>query len=472
MKEANFLIMDSSENPSDISQAKTLHQAGEFAEAENVYKKVLEQEPENAEALALLGVLYCQSSRLEDGVGYLRKAARYDPHSPETYYNLGKALDGIGLLEDAVAAYQAAIKIKDDYAAAWNNSGDCLSRLGRLADAVNAYEKALKLNPIANIHFNLGNALLEKGDLDSASQCYRQALDSDPGFAEAALNLAIVLKRQGDLTAAKSWCKQTLEMRPDYVKGLNEMGILCSQMGQTDEAIAKYKRVLELDSDNSVARHLLDSLLGADSEKASPAYVEELFDQYASRFESHLAESLQYKTPSTLHSLAKKILSDDFRISNILDLGCGTGLCGPLFRPHCGKLYGVDISSKMIKVAYGKKIYDELKSQEIVDYLNQIENNFDLFLAADVFVYFGNLEPVFQAITESAEEDASFIFSTETTESGFALKPSGRFGHSRDYVETVASKFNWKLEDVQSDTLRVENGLNVSGNLFFFRLKN
>jgi predicted TPR repeat methyltransferase len=227
-----------------------------------------------------------------------------------------------------------------------------------------------------------------------------------------------------------------------------------------------------LEPDNSIAKHLLDSLLGNDSEKASPAYVEELFDQYASRFETHLAESLQYKTPAALHSMIKKNLSEDFRFSNILDLGCGTGLCGSLFRSHCEKLYGVDISTKMIQQAHGKKIYDELKAQEIIEYLAQTEVKFGLFMAADVFVYLGNLEPVFQAVSAVAESGARFIFSTETSDKGFSLKASGRFGHSNDYVEKIADKFNWNLEDVKSDTLRVENAQNVSGNLFFFKLKN
>lgn len=454
-----------------LTNAKTLHQEGNFAEAETAYKKVLEQEPENAEALALLGVLCCQSDKFGEGVGYLREAARCDPESPATYYNLGKALDGIGLLEDALTAYKAAVKIKDDYVDAWNNIGDCLTRLGHIEESVEAYQKALELVPNAHVYFNLGNALLEKGDLEQASDLYQKALALEPEFAEAALNLAIVLKRQGDLAVAKSWCKQALDMRPDYVKGLNEMAILCNQTGESEEAVELYKRVLNLEPENSIAKHLLDSLLGNDSEKASPAYVEELFDQYANRFETHLAESLQYKTPTALLSMTKKNISEDFRVSNILDLGCGTGLCGSLFRAHCKKLYGVDISTKMIQQAKTKKIYDELKAEEIIEYLSQTETKFGLFVAADVFVYLGNLEPVFQAVSAVAESEACFVFSTETTDKDFALKPSGRFGHSKSYVENIAGKFNWNLEDVQSDILRVENGQNVSGNLFFFRFK-
>ncbi len=455
----------------ELSNAKTFHQEGNWTEAETGYKKVLKQEPENAEALTLLGVLCCQSEKFEEGVGYLREATRCDPESPTTYYNLGKALDGIGLLEDALTAYQAAVKNKDDYADAWNNIGDCLTRLGRVEDSVEAYQKALELDPSAHVYFNLGNAFLEKGDLGQASGFYQKALALEPEFAEAALNLGIIFRRQGDLAAAKSCCERALGMRPDYVRGLNEMAILCNQIGEPKEAIELYKRVLNLEPDNSVAKHLLDSLLGNDSEKASPAYVEELFDQYANRFETHLAESLQYKTPTALLSMTKKNISENFRFSNILDLGCGTGLCGSLFRSHCEKLYGVDISTKMIQQAQGKKIYDELKAKEIIEYLAQTEAKFDLFVAADVFVYLGNLEPVFQTISNVAESGACFAFSTETTDKDFALKPSGRFGHSKGYVEKIAGKFKWNLEDIQSDILRVENGQNVSGNLFFFKLK-
>jgi predicted TPR repeat methyltransferase len=463
--------MNPPNDPLDLTSAKTHHQEGNLAEAETSYKKALEQEPENAEALALLGILCCQSGKFDEGVGYLRNAARCDPESPITYYNLGKALGGSGLLEDALIAYQAAVKIKDDYADAWNNIGDCLIRLGRTEDSVYAYQKALKLNPSSHVYFNLGNALLEKGDLIQAYKRYQEALALEPEFAEAALNLAITLKLQGDLTRAKSWCGKALSLRTNYVKGLNEMAILCNQTGEPEKVVELYKRVLSLEPDNSIAKHLLDSFLGNDSEKASPIYVEELFDQYANRFETHLVKSLQYKTPTTLHNMTKKNLSKDFQVAKILDLGCGTGLCGSLFRAHCDKLYGVDISTKMIRQSHMKKIYDELKAQEIIDYLTQTKAKFDLFIAADVFVYLGNLEPVFRATSNVAERAACFIFSTEITDKNFVLKISGRFGHSMKYVEEVANKFSWVLEEVRSDILRVENSQNVSGNMFFFRHK-
>ena len=464
--------MNVPENSGYLDQAKELHQADNLEEAEVAYKKAIMKKPENAEALALLGVLCCQSGRLEEGIQYLRKATTYNPKSAETYYNLAKALSNVGLLEDAVTAYKASLRIRDDYVDAWNNLGDCFSQLGRVAESVQAYEKALKLDPNQFVYFNLGNALLETEDLDSAVECYKQAFDIDPGFSEATLNLTTALKRQGYLADAKAWCELTLEIRPDYVKALNELASLFHQMRETEKATQTYKRALELEPNNPIANHWLNSLAGKSAPKADPAYVEELFDQYALRFDDHLTQQLQYKVPSVLFDMVKENESEKFRFSSVLDIGCGTGLCGSLFRPHCEKLYGVDISSKMIQEARKKKVYDDLSDQEIFAYLGITVINFDLILSADVFVYFGYLEPVFQGITKVSKEDTCFAFSTETYSGReFGLKPSGRFGHSREYVEVTANKFGWNLDSVQSDTIRVENGQPVPGDLYLFRLK-
>src|SRR6185437_13438150 len=139
---------------------------------------------------------------------------------------------------------------------------------------------------------------------------------------------------------------------------------------------------------------------GKETRTAPDAYVKHLFDEYALRFESHLVEELRYRAPEDLLSAVLQVrpeakAGEGGALWDVLDLGCGTGRCGELFRPYARRMVGVDLAPNMIEISRkrgGGRIYDELLNSHILAALERYREAFDILVAADVFIYVGALE--------------------------------------------------------------------------------
>ncbi len=129
---------------------------------------------------------------------------------------------------------------------------------------------------------------------------------------------------------------------------------------------------------------------------APAAFVTAVFDNAAEQFDRHLHDSLEYRGPELLLDAVSRLAGGPLQNLHILDLGCGTGLAGELFRPLARRLDGVDLSSKMLEQATAKRLYDRLAVGDVVEFLAGGENQYDLIIAADVFVYLGDLAARFR----------------------------------------------------------------------------
>jgi predicted TPR repeat methyltransferase len=155
----------------------------------------------------------------------------------------------------------------------------------------------------------------------------------------------------------------------------------------------------------------------------------------------------------------------------VIDLGCGTGLCGPIFRDVATRLVGVDISLRMIERARDLGVYDELRVEDLRTTLRTAGPVFDLAVAADVLVYFGDLAELFVACGAALPEGGRFAFTTESTdaETDFALMPGGRFAHGRRYIEAVAAEAGFCVERYSTAVLRLENGQPINSHVYVVR---
>ena len=205
---------------------------------------------------------------------------------------------------------------------------------------------------------------------------------------------------------------------------------------------------------------------GETTNVAPREYVEKLFDDYAAGFEVSLIEKLEYDIPKILYKLISKRNSDS-SLGSLLDLGCGTGLFGLEIRGLCDHLVGIDLSNSMIKQAKLKRVYDKLEHIEIIEYLSFKELDFDYFVSADVFVYIGNLADVFRLVKSRNKRNGKLIFSTEHTEKdGFHLQKTGRYSHSKSYIEMLCEEFNYTLSYFSKSNLRKEQGKFIEGGLY------
>ncbi len=213
---------------------------------------------------------------------------------------------------------------------------------------------------------------------------------------------------------------------------------------------------------------MLAACSGATTETAPPQYVENTFDLYAANFDAHLEGKLQYTVPAALGTLLQETAGSGHRFARAIDLGCGTGLSGRPFRDLAASLIGIDLSANMLARAKEKNIYDRLIRQDITAFLEDCPEQFDLFIATDVFIYVGKLDRIFAAVSRSAAPGACFVFSIERAEDedDYRLRSSGRYAQSTGYINRLAAENDFTVVACRDHGIRREKQQWIAGNLF------
>ena len=438
-----------------------------YADTESSALSLTERYPKHQFAWKVLGALYGQSGRNSDAVDANQKAVVLSPQDAEAYNNLGAALKELGRLDETAASYKQATALKPDFAEARYNLGVTLLELGRLDEAEASYTQAIAFKPdFAEAHYNLGNTLKELSRLSEAEASYTQAIAFKPDHAEAHNNLGATLKELGKLDKTTASYIQAITLKPDYAEAHCNLGNTLKELGRLAEAEASFTRAIVLDPDFGEAKHILASLIGKTTKTAPRDYVEGLFDNYAAKFENSLVKNLEYKTPRAIAEMIIKNSKLDL-MGSIMDLGCGTGLFGVEIKQFCENLEGIDLSEKMLRQAKGKNIYNKLIKEDIVDYLSNSSLNFDYFVATDVFIYIGDLSDVFRLIKSRNKTGGKLAFSTEDCEGdGFSLEQSGRYSHSKKYIQGLCETFGYELRHFETHALRKEKNHYIRGGLY------
>ncbi len=223
------------------------HQAGRLPEAERLYRQILSEEPDDLDAMHLLGVIAYQTGRNDIAVDLIRRAIALDSEFAEAYYNLGNALAGKGELDEAIAAYRRAIVLEPNYADAHSNLGNALKGKRQFDEAITAYREAIALDPnLANARLNLGVVLRSQGQLEEAIAIFRQVIALNPNAPEVYNSLGSALKQKGELDEAIAAYRQAISLRPDLPETHSNLGSALKDKGELDEAIAAYRQAIAL----------------------------------------------------------------------------------------------------------------------------------------------------------------------------------------------------------------------------------
>jgi predicted TPR repeat methyltransferase len=418
-----------------LRQAMQDHGAGRLSAAQVLYQQVLESEPDNADALHLLGVLRAQSGDHEAAAELIGRAVAINPAEPMFHNNLGNVLVERSRFDEAEASYMRAIELDP----------------GRV-DALN----------------NLGVLLGRRGQAEGAEKLLLKVIEVAPDFADARQNLANHYLRVGRLSEAVQQCFDGLIVAPRSTALRRVLGMAYTTMGMKDEAIAVYRRWLDDEPGNPLAEFHLNACTGADVPARAPdAYVRSVFDAFARSFDAKLA-SLSYRAPEFVAGMLARLAGAPAKALDIVDAGCGTGLCGPLVVPHARRLDGVDLSDGMLAKARARGVYDELVAAELVAFLDARPTRYDAVVSADTLCYFGALEPFARAARTALRDGGLLVFTVEALvdEAGappFKLHEHGRYSHRLDHVDAALAGAGFTRLDAQAVVLRMEAGAPVDG---------
>jgi predicted TPR repeat methyltransferase len=373
--------------------------------------------------------------------------------------------------ELAIELFRRAIQIEPAYADAHSNLASAMLKLEHFELACEHYEIALSLSPgDADMHYHLGRAKKSLEHREDAFKLWQSALSIDPNHSKSMVELGYLFAGTRQFEQAEEQFIKAIEIDPNSVGALQGLGYTRNMAGKHEEAIVYLERALSLNAEKSeaiVIRYMLSALQGDSVDTAPGTYVAGLFDGYAENFEEHLVKDLEYDTPKFLQTTLSMVVPQTSHFSVAMDLGCGTGLCGVAFRDSVGSIDGVDISKKMVERAREKGVYRNLWSGDLLDVLTSLDEKYQLIIAADVFIYVGNLEAVFNTLAQRMTADSYFTFSTEhSTDGEFSLEKSLRYTHSRAYIERIASSAGFEFVHFETYKLRKDNQSWITGGAY------
>jgi protein O-GlcNAc transferase len=272
-------------NGNPIKTAVDHHRAGRLAEAEQIYRKILEADADNFDALHLLGVAAHQRGNNAKAVELIGRALVVNPSSPEAYRNCGEAYRAAGNLDRAQVCIEKALSLNPGDAEAYNSLGITLHSRDDLNGALAAFKRAVEYDEaFAAAQYNLAGALLETGQANEAIERYENALALNPGFAKAHLMLGRALERVGRRAEALAKYQEALQTDATLVEGHLHLGQMLYSQGLVTDAQECFEAAVKLDPEHVEARWVL-----AMSQLAPVAAGEELTEGNRRRFAEAIA---------------------------------------------------------------------------------------------------------------------------------------------------------------------------------------
>lgn len=404
----------------------------------------------------LQGLAELRQGALKEAEASFEASLALMPDRPSTLTNLASVRLSLGKPGEALKPLEKACALDDANAKAWGYRASALSALNRKAEALPFMLRAAALESENAVFW------LYAAEMQQDLQQLPQALDS--------LARALVLE-PGNAT---TWSNR---------------GMLLRELRRFEEAAASFEKAIALGADAELNRFYIASVKsalqdGAVATAAMPinaprVYVERLFDDYAADFSDHLVQALNYRGHERL--VGRLLQRETRRYGQVLDVGCGGGLCGALVRPRADHLCGLDVSRAMVEKARSLGVYDALFHADVAEHLRASQapssgadaQRYDLIIAADVFNYIGALEQVFAAASAAQAPGGLFCFTVEALPDGapqiadtpqhdgaeMQLLPTMRYAHSEAYVRRAASAQHYRVDEIFRAALREDQGV-------------
>jgi len=240
-----------------LQRAASLHNQGDLESAEAIYRKVLEENPENQDALHLLGYLAFQLGFWEEGAKLIEEAIVHAPNEVTFHRNLAQVYVHGGEINKAENAYRRALELKNDDPDLMNDLGNLLFNKEKglggasLQEAMDFFAEAVRLGPdSAGYRLNYGNALRDNKQIDLARACYEKALQIDPKLIGALSNLGLICHMEREYEEAIGYFEKLLKIDPADSAALNNMGSVFVSKHQHDRGIEYFEKAVKCDPKN------------------------------------------------------------------------------------------------------------------------------------------------------------------------------------------------------------------------------
>lgn len=420
-----------------LRSAIAAQEEGDLEEAGRQFSDILKQTPEHPDALHYYGMFLNQCGKPEEAIAMIQRSLEISPNQASAFNNLGSLHRMQGREDEADNAFWNAVRIDSGHVEAWRNISEVRRLRNDPVGAIKALRAALAFDPDSfSSRHRLGTLLAGIGEFDEAAEIF------------------IAIVRDG------------LHTRGNVITYAD----ILAHHGKPEKALELVLEWQRQDPLDPLAAHHVAAHRGLESSGASEAYVREIFDGFAETFDDVLG-GLDYGAPAQVADAVLEIQAGR-RIGAAVDLGCGTGLVGARLKPVTDTLAGVDLSPKMLEEARRKGVYDSLHEEEITAFLQaQPDARYDLITAADVMIYVGDIRSVTLEASRTLKPGGLYAVSYELLEdaAGFRLLSSGRYGHSKEYVEALRREAG--LDQVTSNriALRKSYGDTIEGFLVVLR---
>jgi predicted TPR repeat methyltransferase len=484
----------------ELESGVYFHSAGDFSKAEIIYTRILAKHPAHIETLNLKGILMRDSKKHALAAKLFQEAIGIEPSRYDFHFNLAEVYRIENKLEEAIKHYSSSISLNPSFYEAVYNRALCFLKTDCEEKAIYEFKNSLSIKVDADAVLNLISLLISNQKLEEAKEVckkYRylkhprifnlmgyiykslgnynqaesyliKAFELDRENVDILNNLSLLFKKTGKLKEAAEMLEKACLLSPKKAFLHYNLAGIYNLSGEKDQAAKHYEISLEYDPNNGSALHMLNAIRGNKTDSAPEEYIGNLFDLYASSFEDDLVNNLQYNIPNKLAAFTREIYPDK-KFRHALDAGCGTGLCAVAFQNKADQIIGIDLSAEMVKKASEKNLYNQLFTGEVtktMTSLNSLNSKLDLIIAADVFIYLGNLNPFFEASSTLLEKNGLLVFSVENCEESFQLQQSGRYAHSHPYLEDLSETHNFKIIASRNTQIRKDMGTWIDGCLY------
>ena len=314
-----------------------------------------------------------------------------------------------------------------------NNLGNTYNKIGNYEEARKYLVKSLLIKKNPFTFNNLANSYKGMGNNKEAINNLLHAIKIEKDSSKIYFNLAEMFLSVRDIKNSNKFFCKTIKLEPNHVA-------------------ANFKK---------------DLLNGKFKGEFPKNYLKNYFNDYAETFEKHLINDLHYSLPKVFSNIINDKYGINYSFKRILDLGCGTGLCGNQIKNNYESLTGIDISMDMLKKAKEKSIYSELQCCDIVYFLTKTNEKYELIIAGDVLIYIGDLSEVFRLCSNVMMENARFIFSIEVEKTkNYSAKLTGRYSHNYNYIKKLTQQNNLIIEFSENTKIRKEKNKWVVGKVF------